>query len=142
MKFYLANIILLILNSYVILRLAKYTAYYEHKWLLYSVIIFITILQDLVHLNSEWLSRLENLFSKKTVVVIYQVSYLAFGMMSCAFIYTAIMDILGITLNILPVSTKLTINFYKFYPLLIISLTLLTVIFGFIVIAKGPIIKK
>ena len=142
MKFYLANIILLILNSYVILRLAKYTAYYEHKWLLYSVIIFITILQDLVHLNSEWLSRLENLFSKKTVVVIYQVSYLAFGMMSCAFIYTAIMDILGITLNILPVFTKLTINFYKFYPLIIILLTLLTVIFGFIVIVKGPIIKK
>jgi len=144
MKFFIANIILILLNSYVVSRLARHLPINNYKFSFLLIVLSITAVQDIVHLKPKQLQVFEQFFnSEKVIFLIYQASYLLFGIMTSLFIYILIMDIIGIILKLSVSSTSsLYVCFGKFYLTIISMSVLITIIGGVIEVVKGPIIEE
>ena len=145
MKFYIANIILTLLNSYVILRLVKHLPIYKYKFSFLVIIIGLVTFQNIgCNPESRLLARIEYFAnSERLTTLIYQASYLLFGIITCLFFHTLVMDILNITLRLsVSQTSQVYIYFDKFYSVTIILVTSVTIIFGIAAIVKGPNIER
>jgi predicted MPP superfamily phosphohydrolase len=145
MKFYVANIILALLNSYVVFRLTKYLPMYKHKFSFLIIIIGLVAFQNIgFNHKSKWLAGIEHIAnSEKSIALIYQASYLLFGIITCLFLYTLVVDILNVILKIsVSQNSHLYIFFDKFHLTIIILSTLITIILGIVEVVKGPNVER
>lgn len=145
MKLYIANAILTLLNSYVILRIAKHLPVYKYKFSFLIIIIGLVAFQNIgFNHKSKCLARVEHFTnSEKLTALVDQASYLLFGIITCLFFYTLVMDILNIALRFsVSQNSHLYIYFDKFYSVTIILVTFITVILGIIEVVKGPNVER
>jgi predicted MPP superfamily phosphohydrolase len=145
MKFYIANAILIFLNSYIVLRFAKHMHLLKYNFSIFSIIIFLVAFQNMgFDHESKWLSAVEHSFnSEKIATFIYQASYLLFGTITCLFFYNIVIDIFKIFLkSTCSASSQLPIYIDKFYVIGLTLATAITVILGVTAVLKGPIVEK
>ena len=145
MKFYILNAVLIFLNAYVVLRFTKHLHLLKHQFFIISSIVALVLFQKIgLDHDDKFINVIGRFFDSDSISSqVYQASYFLFGIITCLFFYTAIMDIASIAIKLICIpSSPISIYFNKFYVPAIILVTSLTVILGLITIIKGPVVEK
>lgn len=134
------------LNLYVVARITNNFLPFESHILITVLIAIGTFIFQSLGLLGEMhllLKVEQKINSKKLVLFVYRSSFLMFGALSCFLFYTIFIDIIWVFLRLLLSTSSPIYIYFNNYNLLIIStVTFVTVVLGFIVTIKGPVVEK
>lgn len=144
MRFFVVITILILLNSYTVLKITDYFNVSIVIVKLFTIICLVSF-QSIGLLGlQKTLRQIEDFLRiKQLSVFIYRISYLLLGVTQCLFVYNLLADIIKIILSIiLPNSSQIYPSFCQISLPITAFITLLTIILGVIEILKGPLIER
>lgn len=141
MKYLVGTVILAVINLYVDYRIFSRCVTLKQYPVITAVMFLIFFIIQMISFVGKFdlLLYLEQKTNFDLTLITYQISYLAFGVLSCLFFYIVVIDIIDIVLRLLSLRSFAVYYYFTQFALpSVILLTLGTVALGVLQTVRGP----